>query len=61
MLALSGRVTEAGREFEIALRQSPSGFDEAAHNLELCRLLLTERTQAAFASLKVADSTFMLK
>ena len=61
MLALSGRVDEAEREFEAALRQSPYGFDEAAHNLELCRVLLTERTRDAVASLKVADSTFILK
>jgi tetratricopeptide (TPR) repeat protein len=61
MLALSGQVAEAEREFELALRQAPKGFEEAAHNLELCRLLLTEKTRDTFASLKVADSTFILK
>ncbi|HEX8748555.1 MAG TPA: tetratricopeptide repeat protein, partial [Pyrinomonadaceae bacterium] len=60
MLALSGRVTDAEREFEIALREAGGGFDDAAYNLSLCRALIKRETQAAFARLKVADSTFVL-
>jgi tetratricopeptide (TPR) repeat protein len=60
MLALTGRVTDAEREFEIALRESSSGFDDAAYNLSLCRALIRRETRDAFASLKVADSTFVL-
>lgn len=60
MLALAGRVAEAEQEFEIALRQATERFEEAANNLKLCRLLQTQETQAASASLKVSDSTFVL-
>lgn len=60
MLALAGRVSEAEREFEIALKQASSGFEDAAYNLNLCRSLMSREKQAAFASLKVADSTFVL-
>jgi len=60
MLALSGRVTEAEREFELALREATGGFDEAAYNLSLCRALIRRETPEAFARLKVADSTFVL-
>lgn len=59
MLALAGRVEEAEREFQVALRQSTASFEEAAYNLKLCRALLTG--EDTYASLKVVDSTFMLK
>lgn len=58
MLALAGRVQEAEREFEIALREADDSFEDAAYNLSLCRSLLRRETQVA--KLKVADSTFVL-
>lgn len=60
MLALLGRVHEAEREFETALREASPSFDDAAYNLSLCRTLLRKETQVASAKLKVADSTFVL-
>lgn len=60
MLALSGRVREAEREFEIALRQSSDGFEDASYNLKLCRSLMMREEQVASASMKVADATFVL-
>lgn len=41
MLARLGDLKDAQHEFEIALRQSGGEFDDAAHNLKLCRSLLT--------------------
>jgi tetratricopeptide (TPR) repeat protein len=40
MLARLGFLKEAEREFVIALKQSNGAFDDAAHNLILCRSLL---------------------
>jgi tetratricopeptide (TPR) repeat protein len=60
VLALAGNISEAEREFEIALKQASAPFEDAAYNLNLCRSLLTRETQAASASLKIADSTFVL-
>jgi len=60
MLALAGEVAEAEREFEAALRHSTFEFEEAAYNLRLCRLRLSDEKQSAFAKLKVADATFVL-
>ena len=54
MLARMGRLTEAGREFEIALQQTGGEFDDAAHNLKLCRTLLAAPAKAALATLKVS-------
>jgi tetratricopeptide (TPR) repeat protein len=54
MLARQGRLTEAGREFETALRQSRGSFDEAAHNLELCRTLLTTPAKVQIAALEIS-------
>ncbi|HEY6187289.1 MAG TPA: tetratricopeptide repeat protein [Pyrinomonadaceae bacterium] len=53
-LAHLGRLSEAEREFEIALRQADGEFDEAAHNLKLCRSLATK---AQAASLKVVETS----
>lgn len=61
MLALAGRIVEAEQEFEAALRQSTTDFAEAAYNLKLCRTRLSKETQVAFASMKIADATFVLK
>jgi tetratricopeptide (TPR) repeat protein len=61
MLALAGRIVEAEQEFEAALRQSTTDFAEAAYNLKLCRSRLLKETQVAFASMKIADATFVLK
>lgn len=61
MLALAGRIEDAEREFELALRHSTADFKEAADNLKLCRSRLSNETQVAFVSMKIADSTFILK
>jgi tetratricopeptide (TPR) repeat protein len=61
MLALMGRTAEAEQEFAVALRQSTVDFEEAAYNLKLCRARLSKETQIAFASMKIADSTFVLR
>ncbi|MBD0369672.1 MAG: tetratricopeptide repeat protein [Pyrinomonadaceae bacterium] len=60
MLALAGRVQEAEREFEIALRQASDGFEDASYNLKLCRSLMMKDEAIASASMKVADATFVL-
>jgi tetratricopeptide (TPR) repeat protein len=39
MLARMGRLPEAEKEFDVALRQAGGQFDEATHNLALCRSL----------------------
>jgi len=54
MLARAGRLAEAEREFEAALRQSDVPFEEAAGNLRLCRKLLAGRSQDGAAALKVS-------
>ena len=40
MLARLGFLKEAEKEFVIALKQSNGVFDDAAHNLKLCRSLM---------------------
>lgn len=57
MLALKGRLREAEREFELALRQSGGAFADAAYNLKLCRSLLKAESPDSFASLKVVETT----
>jgi tetratricopeptide (TPR) repeat protein len=54
MLAHQGRLIEAGREFEIALKQTNGDFDVAAQNLKLCRSLLAAPMTAQIAALKIA-------
>jgi Tfp pilus assembly protein PilF len=56
-LARMGRVPEAKREFETALRQADGEFDEATHNLKLCRALLASPAKAQLASLKTVETT----
>jgi len=55
MLAHQGRLIEAGREFEIALKQTNGNFDDAAQNLKLCRSLLATPTTVQIAALKIAS------
>lgn len=55
MLARQGRLNEARREFEIALKQADGVFDDAAHNLKLCRTLLAAPATAQVARLKTTD------
>lgn len=57
MLAGMGRLTEAGREFEIGLKQTDDAFDDAAHNLKLCRSLLTASATNQVAGLKLVETT----
>jgi len=47
-------LTEAGREFEIALQQTDGSFDDAAHNLKLCHSLLSVPTKDQIAALKTS-------
>ena len=55
MLARLGRLTDARREFEIALRLTGGIFDDAAHNLNLCRSLLTAPGRTQVAAFKVSE------
>jgi tetratricopeptide (TPR) repeat protein len=55
MLAHQGRLAEARREFEIALKQTGGTFDDAAHNLKLCQSLLAAPATARVATLKITD------
>ena len=57
VLAHLGRLTEAEREFEIALKQANGTFDDAAHNLQLCRSMLSTTTKPLVASLKLVETT----
>lgn len=57
VLALKGRLHEAEREFEVALRQAGGAFNDAAYNLKLCRSLLKASAKDSLASLKVEATT----
>jgi tetratricopeptide (TPR) repeat protein len=57
MLALRGRLHEAEREFELALRQSEGAFADAAYNLKLCRSLLKAPPRDSLALLRVVATT----
>lgn len=52
-LALAGRLSMAEREFEVALKQERGSFEEAAHNLRLCRAALAKGTKTQIAAMKV--------
>ena len=54
-LARMGRLAEARRAFEIALRQSEGEFEEATHNLKLCSSLLA-KAPGTLASLKTVEA-----
>ncbi len=57
MLAIKGRLLEAEREFEVALRQAGGAFADATHNLNLCRSLLRASAKDSLSSLKVVATT----
>lgn len=44
MLVRLGHLVEAQREFETAVRQADGNFEDATHNLKLCRSLLATQT-----------------
>lgn len=48
MLARLGFMKEAEKEFEIALKTSDGVFEDAAHNLKLCRSLVNSTTAVAW-------------
>lgn len=54
-LARMGRLAEARREFETALRQSDGQFEEATYNLKLCSSLLAQ-APVTLASLKTIEA-----
>jgi tetratricopeptide (TPR) repeat protein len=57
MLAKMGRLSEAEREFEVALKQAGGKFGEATHNLQQCRSLQTPSlTKAQAASLMTVET-----
>lgn len=51
MLARMGRLHEAEKEFGVALRQAGGQFNEASHNLQLCRSLLVTAENVGALSL----------
>lgn len=48
MLAQQGFIKEAEKEFVIALKSADGVFDDAAHNLRLCRSLINSETSVAW-------------
>ena len=60
MLARLGSLKDAKHEFEKALRQSGGGFDDAIHNLKLCRSLLTATSSKQVAAFRVSEVTAVL-
>ena len=62
MLARLGNLKDAQHEFEIALRQSGGDFDDASHNLKLCRSLLTTATSPTrVAAFRVSETIAGMK
>jgi tetratricopeptide (TPR) repeat protein len=57
VLARVGRLAEAEREFELALKQSNGALEEAAQNLKLCRSMLSAPALNQVASLKLVRAT----
>jgi tetratricopeptide (TPR) repeat protein len=57
MLALKGRLHEAEREFEVALKQAGGTFTDVTNNLKLCRSMLKASAKDSLASLKVVATT----
>lgn len=56
MLARLGRLSEAQREFETALRETGGDFEDANRNLKLCRSLLAEPANR-IAAFRVSEVT----
>jgi tetratricopeptide (TPR) repeat protein len=62
MFARLGNLKDAQHEFEVALRQSGGDFDDAAHNLKLCRSLLTTATSSTrVAPFRVSETIAGMK
>jgi tetratricopeptide (TPR) repeat protein len=57
MLARLGSLKDAKDEFEKAVLQSGGDFDDAAHNLKLCRFLLTATSSRQVAAFRVSEVT----
>ena len=57
VLALKGRLDEAEREFELALREAGGAFPDAANNLKLCQSLLKASAKDPLASLRLVATT----
>ncbi len=55
MLARLGSLKDAQHEFEKALSQSGGDFEDAAHNLKLCRSLLTVTGSKQVAAFRVSE------
>ena len=57
VLARTGRLREAEREFGLAVKKADGRFEEAAHNLSVCRALQSsEAAKAQLASLKTVET-----
>jgi hypothetical protein len=54
ILAIDGRVSEAEREFTIALNQSKGRFEDARLNLELCKFLTVSKSRTYLAKLRTS-------
>ena len=57
VLALSGHLNQAKREFETALSQTQGTLTEAAANLKLCRAQLASPVTRQLASLQLSEAT----
>ncbi|MCM3901777.1 MAG: tetratricopeptide repeat protein [Pyrinomonadaceae bacterium] len=57
VLALKGRLHEAEREFELALREAGGAFPDATNNLKLCQSLLKASAKDPLASLRLVATT----
>lgn len=57
VLALKGRLHEAEREFEMALKQAEGEFTDATNNLKLCRSLLRAPKKDLLASMRLVAAT----
>lgn len=55
MLAKSGMMEEATREFEIAVKQSRGKFAEASQNLARCRQMINASSPGMIADLKMIE------
>jgi Tfp pilus assembly protein PilF len=55
ILAKSGMIEEATREFETALRQSRGKFAEASQNLARCQRVIGASSPGLIAALKVIE------
>ena len=55
-MAALGNLEQAEREFEKALAQSKSRFDDALRNLRLCRSLMVSQSPMLVAELKMSGA-----